>query len=60
MANKYWYNGRIATEIVKAGEWWDAEAYHQRYLDVNPGGYECPTHFLRKDLVVPEGGYSNL
>lgn len=34
--------GKISTEILPAGEWWDAETYHQRYLDNNPGGYECP------------------
>ncbi|KAI5214601.1 peptide methionine sulfoxide [Aureobasidium subglaciale] len=45
---QWWKQGKIATEILPAGEWWDAEAYHQKYLDVNPGGYECPSHFLRK------------
>jgi peptide-methionine (S)-S-oxide reductase len=38
---------KISTEIVPAGEWYDAETYHQLYLDKNPGGYECPSHFLR-------------
>lgn len=46
-ANEQWYKGKIATEILPAGEWWDAEKYHQMYLDHNPGGYECPSHFLR-------------
>jgi len=42
------YNGKtIVTEIVPAGEWFDAEEYHQKYLDKNPEGYECPSHFLR-------------
>ncbi len=36
----------IATEIVAAGEWFDAEEYHQDYLVNNPGGYSC--HFLRE------------
>ncbi|KAK3839833.1 MAG: hypothetical protein J3R72DRAFT_468416 [Linnemannia gamsii] len=27
--------------------WYDAEEYHQKYLDKNPHGYECPSHFLR-------------
>ncbi|KAG9528194.1 peptide methionine sulfoxide, partial [Aureobasidium melanogenum] len=45
---QWWKQGKIATEILPAGEWWDAEAYHQKYLDINPGGYECPSHFLRK------------
>lgn len=47
LANEKWWKGKIVTEILPAGEWWDAEAYHQKYLDVNPGGYECPSHFLR-------------
>ena len=46
--NNQWWKGRVQTQILPAGEWWDAEAYHQRYLDANPGGYECPSHFLRK------------
>jgi len=37
----------IVTEIVPASKVYDAEAYHQKYLEVNPTGYECPTHFLR-------------
>jgi len=48
LAQEQWYKkDKIETEILKAGEWWDAEDYHQRYLDVNPGGYDCPTHFVR-------------
>lgn len=43
-----WYpNHKIATEIDLIKSWYDAEDYHQKYLDRNPGGYECPTHFLR-------------
>jgi peptide-methionine (S)-S-oxide reductase len=45
--NKQWWKGSVATEILPAGKWWDAEQYHQLYLDHNPGGYECPSHFLR-------------
>ncbi|CAA7262310.1 unnamed protein product [Cyclocybe aegerita] len=37
---------KIATEIVQAGPWWDAEEYHQLYLFKNPSGYQCPTHRL--------------
>jgi len=33
------YSRPIATEIVPAGEFWPAEAYHQGYLDKHPGGY---------------------
>jgi peptide-methionine (S)-S-oxide reductase len=35
--------GKIATEIVDAGPFYYAEAYHQQYLDKNPNGY-CPNH----------------
>ncbi|CAK5275947.1 unnamed protein product [Mycena citricolor] len=37
---------KIVTEIIPAGPWWDAEAYHQLYLFKNPMGYQCPTHRL--------------
>jgi peptide-methionine (S)-S-oxide reductase len=32
-------HGEITTEIVKAGPFYYAEAYHQQYLAKNPGGY---------------------
>ena len=32
---------RITTEILSAPEFWDAEEYHQRYLEKNPDGYDC-------------------
>lgn len=53
-ANEQWWKGKVVTEILEAGEWWDAEKYHQMYLNHNPGGYECPSHFLRKfpDLQI--------
>jgi len=34
----------IVTAIDDAGTWYDAEAYHQKYLDNNPNGYQCYTH----------------
>lgn len=37
---EWWKDGKVVTQVLPAGEWWDAEAYHQKYLDVNPGGYE--------------------
>jgi peptide-methionine (S)-S-oxide reductase len=40
---QWWKQGKIETEILPAGTWWDAEDYHQLYLDKNPGGYECPS-----------------
>lgn len=45
--NQHWWKGGVVTEVLPAGEWWDAETYHQLYLDKNPSGYECPSHFLR-------------
>jgi peptide methionine sulfoxide reductase msrA/msrB len=35
----------IVTEIVPAGEFTEAEDYHQKYLQKHPGGYTC--HYLR-------------
>lgn len=48
-AGEQWWKaeGRIVTEVAPAGKWWSAEEYHQMYLDRNPYGYECPSHFLR-------------
>jgi peptide methionine sulfoxide reductase msrA/msrB len=36
----------IVTEIVPAGSFYEAEEYHQDYLEKNPGGYTC--HYLRE------------
>ncbi|KAF9948946.1 Peptide-methionine (S)-S-oxide reductase [Modicella reniformis] len=44
---KHYKGQEIVTEIAPAGEWYNAEDYHQKYLDNNPSGYECPSHFLR-------------
>lgn len=38
---------RIVTEIIPITVFWDAEDYHQLYLERNPSGYACPSHFLR-------------
>jgi len=35
----------IVTEIVAAGPFFEAESYHQDYLEKNPGGYNC--HYIR-------------
>ncbi|PHH86034.1 hypothetical protein CDD83_10844 [Cordyceps sp. RAO-2017] len=42
-----WWKGGVRTEVVRAGDWWPAEEYHQRYLTRREGGYECPSHFVR-------------
>ena len=39
--------GQIVTEVVPAGDFWNAEVEHQDYLQKNPGGYTC--HFIRPD-----------
>ncbi|ODV67487.1 methionine sulfoxide reductase A [Hyphopichia burtonii NRRL Y-1933] len=47
-SQKDWFPGyQIVTQIEPLKIWYDGEDYHQEYLDKNPGGYECPTHFLR-------------
>ncbi|MEO6683298.1 MAG: peptide-methionine (S)-S-oxide reductase MsrA [Ginsengibacter sp.] len=43
--------GQIVTEVVPAGDFWDAEKEHQDYLLNNPNGYTC--HFLRPEWVLP-------
>jgi methionine-S-sulfoxide reductase len=43
---EWWKNGKITTQIVPAGDWYDAETYHQLYLNKNPGGYECPSQYV--------------
>ena len=50
LANEKWWSGKIVSEIAPAGKWWTAEEYHQLYLDQNPNGYECPSHFIRTRL----------
>ena len=48
-ASKKW-PGPIVTEVVPAGDFWDAEAEHQDYLIKHPGGYTC--HFIRPDWTL--------
>lgn len=38
----------LVTQISPAGSFTPAEAYHQDYLQKNPGGYTC--HYLREDV----------
>ena len=47
--------GKVSTEVALAGDWFDAEDYHQEYLDKNPGGYECAMHVVRDKLPLLEG-----
>ncbi|KAF3913805.1 Thioredoxin [Orbilia brochopaga] len=57
MANEHWWRAKIKTVIIEAADWWDAEKYHQRYLEHNPNGYECPTHHVR--TFLPPAGYAD-
>ncbi|HUN11168.1 MAG TPA: peptide-methionine (S)-S-oxide reductase MsrA [Rhabdaerophilum sp.] len=43
--------GRVVTEVEPAGDFWQAEAEHQDYLERYPGGYTC--HFPRPNWVLP-------
>ena len=43
--------GKVVTEVAPVGEFWQAEAEHQDYLERNPGGYTC--HFARPGWVLP-------
>lgn len=42
--------GKVVTEVVPAGDFWDAEAEHQAYLQKNPYGYTC--HFERPEWAL--------
>ena len=37
--------GKVVTEVVPAGPFWEAEPEHQDYLEKYPAGYTC--HFVR-------------
>lgn len=39
--------GKIVTEVVPAGDFWNAEEEHQNYLQKYPYGYTC--HYERPD-----------
>jgi peptide-methionine (S)-S-oxide reductase len=43
--------GKVVTELVPAGDFWEAEREHQDYLLHNPGGYTC--HFIRQGWKLP-------
>ncbi|MGW7750483.1 peptide-methionine (S)-S-oxide reductase MsrA [Streptomyces violaceusniger] len=49
--------GEITTEILPAGPFYAAEAYHQQYLDKNPAGY-CGIGGTGVKLSDPSGGGS--
>ena len=43
--------GKVVTEVVPAGPFWEAEREHQDYLEHYPNGYTC--HFPRAGWVLP-------
>jgi peptide-methionine (S)-S-oxide reductase len=44
--------GKVVTEVVKAGDFRDAEEEHQDYLRKHPYGYTC--HYIRPEWQVAE------
>jgi peptide-methionine (S)-S-oxide reductase len=52
-ASELW-PGKVVTEIVPAGPFWEAEPEHQDYLERYPNGYTC--HFIRPDWKLPKRG----
>jgi peptide-methionine (S)-S-oxide reductase len=43
--------GEVVTEVEPAGDFWEAEAEHQDYLELFPNGYTC--HFPRPGWKLP-------
>jgi peptide-methionine (S)-S-oxide reductase len=43
--------GKVVTQVVAAGEFWDAEREHQDYLLRQPGDYTC--HLVRPHWKLP-------
>jgi peptide-methionine (S)-S-oxide reductase len=50
-ASELW-PGKVVTEVVPAGTFWEAEPEHQDYLERLPNGYTC--HFIRPDWSLPK------
>lgn len=44
--------GKVVTEVVPVGPFWEAEPEHQDYLQHYPNGYTC--HFPRANWVLPK------
>ena len=43
--------GKVVTELLPAGDFWEAEPEHQDYLERVPNGYTC--HFARPNWKLP-------
>jgi peptide-methionine (S)-S-oxide reductase len=50
-ASELW-PGKVVTEVVPAGSFWEAEPEHQDYLERLPNGYTC--HFIRPNWSLPK------
>jgi peptide-methionine (S)-S-oxide reductase len=48
--------GKVVTEVVPAGVFWEAEPEHQDYLERIPNGYTC--HFIRSNWILPKQTHS--
>jgi peptide-methionine (S)-S-oxide reductase len=44
------YHAPVVTEVVPAGDFWDAEEEHQDYLQKHPNGYTC--HYIRPEWAL--------
>jgi peptide-methionine (S)-S-oxide reductase len=42
---------KVVTEVIPAGDFWEAEPEHQDYLERYPDGYTC--HFVRPEWKLP-------
>jgi peptide-methionine (S)-S-oxide reductase len=43
--------GKVVTEVVPVGDFWEAEPEHQDYLQRIPNGYTC--HWIRPGWKLP-------
>jgi len=50
-AEVYKGKGPIATEITPASDFWEAERYHQDYIENNPGGY-CHVNLMEASGMI--------
>ena len=48
--------GKVVTEVIPAGAFWEAEPEHQNYLERYPEGYTC--HFIRPNWKLPVRGFT--
>jgi peptide-methionine (S)-S-oxide reductase len=53
--NKQWWKGKVATEVLPAGEWYDAETYHQLYLDKSTCSSNIRSWTYAKNETDPSG-----